>query len=178
MAIRAYAAAVLIAAAIVWAMSGASREHPLLEATAPGPVRALEAGVATHPRDADRTRSLAQAYLDARQPGLAIVLVKGAPAIVRSEVRVEHVYARALIDQGRNDEALVAEKRVVRDCGALAEGGATPIGCDAVLLATAMRRADILQELLSLGVEDARAQPEATLVAYQNATREARVAVE
>jgi hypothetical protein len=41
-----------------------------------------------------------------------------------------------------------------------------------------MRRADILRELVSLGVEDAEAHPEASLVAYQNATREARVAVE
>ena len=43
---------------------------------------------------------------------------------------------------------------------------------------TATRRADILRELVSLGVEDAQAHPEMSLVAYQNATREARIAVQ
>jgi hypothetical protein len=178
MALRVYAAAVLLAVAVLWATSGTAHEHPLLDGSAPESVRALEAGVVSHPRDAERTRSLAQAYLDARQPGLAVVLVEGAPEAVRDDVRVEHVYARALIDQGRNDEALVAERRVVGRCRILAEGGAAPTGCDTFLLATAIRRADFLGELLSLGVEDARAHPEATLVAYQNATREARVALE
>jgi len=50
--------------------------------------------------------------------------------------------------------------------------------CDAVLLASAMRRTDILRELVALGVEDAQAHPEMSLVAYQNATREARVMVQ
>jgi hypothetical protein len=41
-----------------------------------------------------------------------------------------------------------------------------------------MRRTDILHELVALGVEDAQAHPEMSLVAYQNATREARVMVQ
>jgi hypothetical protein len=41
-----------------------------------------------------------------------------------------------------------------------------------------MRRADILRQLVSLGVEDAEAHPEEALLAYQNATREARVMVQ
>jgi hypothetical protein len=36
----------------------------------------------------------------------------------------------------------------------------------------------ILAELVALGVEDARSQPEVSLVAYKNATREARVVAE
>jgi hypothetical protein len=51
-------------------------------------------------------------------------------------------------------------------------------GCDSFLLASAMRRTDILRALVSLGVEDAEAHPEAMLIAYQNATREARVMVQ
>jgi hypothetical protein len=178
MTLRTYGAAVLVAASALWAMSGPEREQPVLSAGAPEPVRALEASVASHPNDSEDTRALAQAYLDAHQPGLAIVLVEAAPATVRYAVRVEHVYARALIDEGRNDEALDAEGRVVGACRALAEGNVAPTGCDTVVLASAMRRADILRELLSLGVKDARAQPEASLIAYQNATREARVALE
>ena len=47
-----------------------------------------------------------------------------------------------------------------------------------MLLASAMRRTDILRELVALGVEDAQAAPEMSYVAYQNATREARVAMQ
>jgi hypothetical protein len=174
----AYGAAVLVAAGSLWIMSGTAREEPVLGPAVREPVRALEASVSAHPGDVQGTRALAQEYLDARQPGLAIVLVEGAPASVRGDVRVEHVYARALIDEGRNGEALGMEKRVIGTCRAVAEGGSAPEGCNPVLLASAMRRSDILRELLSLGVEDVPAHPEASLVAYQNATREARVALE
>jgi hypothetical protein len=159
-------------------MSGTQRERPVLAATASESLRALEAEVAAHPADVDPTRALAQAYLDARQPGLAVVLVEGARPAVHDDVRVQHVYARALVDEGRNEEALSVEKRVVASCRPLAEGGAALPGCDPVLLASAMRRTDILRELVSLGVEDAQAHPEMSLVAYQNATREARVMVQ
>jgi hypothetical protein len=178
MALRMVGAAVLMATLSLWMMSGTSRERPVLAAGAPEAIRGLETVVAAHPSDSKETRRLAQAYLDAHQPGLAIVLVEAAPATVRDDVRVAHVYARALIDEGRNNSALDAEGRVVGGCRALAEGGAARTGCDSVLLASALRRVDILRELLSLGVLDARAHPEASLVAYQNATREARVALQ
>jgi len=97
---------------------------------------------------------------------------------VRDDVRVEHVYARALVDEGRNEEALRVEKRVLTACRPMAFGQEGAPGCDATLLASAMRRTDILGELVASGVEDAQAQPEASLVAYQNATREARVCLQ
>lgn len=178
MGLRANGVAVLAAAGVLWAMSGTQREKPVLAATSPEGVLALEADVAAHPGDVDATRALAQAYLDARQPGLAIVLVEGARPAVHDDVRVEHVYARALVDEGRSEEALAVENGVVTRCRPLADGGSAAAGCDPVLLASAMRRADILRELVSLGVEDAQAHPEMTLVAYQNATREARVMVQ
>ena len=178
MGLRAYGVAVLAAGAVLWAMSGTEREKPLLAATAPEAVRVLEQTAAAHPTDPEATRALAQAYLDARQPGLAVVLVEGARPAVRGDVRVEHVYARALVDEGRNEEALVVETAVVAACRPVAEGAAGSPGCDAIVLAQAMRRTDILRELVALGVEDAPAHPEMTLVAYQNATREARVSVQ
>jgi hypothetical protein len=178
MELRAYGVTLLAAVVVLWAMSGTQREKPVLAATAPQAVRVLEVEVAAHPTDVEATRALAQAYLDARQPGLAVVLIEGAPATVRQDVRAEHVYARALVDEGRNEEALAVEGKVVAACRPLAEGRAAPQGCDAVLLASSMRRTDILRELVSLGVEDAQAHPEMSLVAYQNATREARVVVQ
>jgi hypothetical protein len=186
MGLRAYGVTVLVAAAALWAMSGTQREKPVLAATEPAPIAALEVAAAAHPGEVDTTRALAQAYLDARQPGLAVVLVEGAPPTVQADVRVQHVYARALVDAGRNEEALAVEQGVVAACQPLAEswgrspnsqtrGAPAPAGCDPVILASAMRRTDILSELVSLGVNDAQAHPEMSLVAYQNATREARV---
>jgi hypothetical protein len=178
MGLRACGAAVVVAAGMLCIVGGTAREHPVLGSDASASIGGLEARVAACPNDAQETRTLAQLYLDARQPGLAIVLVEGAPAEVRNDVRVRHAFARALIDEGHNGEALVVEELVVGTCHPLEDETASPIGCDAVLLASAMRRVDILRELLALGVEDARAQPEASLVAYQNATRGARVALE
>jgi hypothetical protein len=178
MALRACGVAVLSAAAALWLMSGTQRERSLLAATAPDSLRTLEAAVAAHPADAPALCALAQAYLDAHQPGLAVVLVEGAPPAGRADVRVQHVFARALLDEGRGDEALAVERNVVSSCRPLAEGGATPAGCDPVLLASAIRRAGILRELVALGVQDAQAHPEETTIAYQNATREARVMVQ
>ncbi len=176
MGLRAYGVAVLLASAGLWAMSGTQREKPLL--AAPDAVRVLELTAAMQPDNVEATRVLAQAYLDARQPGLAIVLVEGSKRTVHDDVRIQHVYARALVDGGRNEEALAIETGVVAACHSVADGASAPAGCDAVLLASAMRRTDILRELVALGVEDAQAHPEMSLVAYQNATREARVMVQ
>jgi hypothetical protein len=168
----------LAATGILWSLGGTQHERPVLARSATETVRSLEAEAELHPADPTATTRLAQAYLDARQPGVAIVLLESAPPHVKENPRVEHAYARALVDAGRSEEALAVERRVVDACSSLAQDGAAPPGCDPVLLASAMRRADILRELVSLGVEDAEAQPEASLVAYQNATREARVAVQ
>jgi hypothetical protein len=178
MGLRTYGVAVLSAAAALWAMSGTQKERPVLAATEPEGVRALEFNAAAHPESVESTRALAQAYLDVRQPGLAVVLVQGAPPTVHADVRVQHVFARALVDEGRDEEALAVEDDVVSRCHPVAEGAPAPVGCDGLLLASAMRRSDILRELVSLGVEDAQAHPEMSLVAYQNATREARVMVQ
>jgi len=178
MALRTVGVAVLAATAVLWALSGTQREKPVLAATAPDAVRTLEVAAVTRPDDPEAVRALAQAYLDARQPGLAIVLFEGASPRVRTDVQGKHVYARALVDEGRNDEALAVEQQVVTACGPVAEGGRAAAGCDTVLLASAMRRAAILSQLVALGVQDTQAHPETSLVAYQNATREARVMVQ
>jgi hypothetical protein len=178
MGLRAHGMAVFVAGAILWAMSGTQREKPVLAATHTDAVAALESAVVTHPRDPETTRALAQAYLDARQPGLAVALVEGAAPMVRGDVRVRHIYARALVDEGRNDDALSVEDTVVTACRPVAEGAAAAEGCTPLLLASAVHRADILRELVSMGVEDAQAHPEASLLAYENATRQARIVVE
>jgi hypothetical protein len=179
--LRAFGIAVASALVILWATSGTQRERALLSGGvgAADRVRTCEAAAAAHPEDPAAARALAQAYLDASQPGLALGVLEAAPTVQRTDVRTQHLYARALLDQGRNDDALSAERRVVASCMPVADStSASPAapGCDAVLLASAVRRAAILEELVARGVEDTRAQPEESFVAYQNATREARVA--
>lgn len=180
MGLRAFGIAVASALAILWATSGTQRERALLSggSGAADRVRLCEASAAAHPDDPEAARELAQAYLDASQPGLALGVLEVLPPAVRSDARTEHLYARALLDQGRNDAALAVETNVVASCMPVADRqpmAASGPGCDALLLASAVRRASILRELVALGVEDTRAQPEESFVAYQNATREARV---
>jgi hypothetical protein len=179
--LRAFGIAVASALALLWVTSGTQRERALLSdgpGAAAARVRACEASAAARPDDPQAARTLAQAYLDAAQPGLALGVLEALPAALRSDPRTAHLYARALLDQGRNDAALAVEANVVASCMPVADRSPTAPsepGCDALLLASAVRRASILKELVALGVEDTRAQPEESFVAYQNATREARV---
>jgi hypothetical protein len=145
----------------------------------------METAAASRSGDAGAVRTLAQAYLDAGLPGLAVVLIERASPRVRTDVRVRHVYARALVDDGRSEDALAEERAVLGECtpalsgfSAPAEGRPASGSCDPVLFVSAVRRAGILGELVSLGVQDAQAHPEEALLAYQNATREAHVTVQ
>src|ERR1700687_2645484 len=133
-AFRAYGVMVLSLAAGLWIIGGTQREKPVLAATAFEAVRELEATAAERPDDSEATRALAQAYLDARQPGLAVALLQAAVRATRTDLRVRHVYARALVDQGRNDDALAVEGEVVAACGPLMDGAPAPAGCEPVLL--------------------------------------------
>lgn len=134
-------------------------------------VRALESTrAAASPTEPGPLVALTQAYLDARAPGMAVQALEAAPLATRRAPAVEHAYARALLDQGRSSDALAAEKRVLTACATAVELDAPP--CSSWLVASATRRADILEELVRLGVEDAHAHPEASQVAYYRATRQ------
>ena len=166
---------VLVAAGALWVASGTERERPVLspvgEASDASAMVGLEADVAGSPNDDAKLRRLAQAYLDARAPGLALAVIERARDDVKARSKVQHLYARALLEEGHAQDALAVERRVLQTC-TMADGI-----CDTWLIASARRRADILEELVGLGVEDARADPEASAVAYHNATREARLAI-
>jgi hypothetical protein len=183
MSLKAWNAGVLVAIASLWLASGTQREKPVLdaEARATAGVRGLEVQVSMNPADTVRRRELAQAYLDAKAPGLAIRVVESAPGfqerdIAHTNPALEHVYARALIDQGRSTDALAAEHRVLAACEKA--DGEGERRCDTWLIASATRRSDILRELVDLGVDDAQAHPEASAIAYHNATREAKLALQ
>jgi predicted Zn-dependent protease len=168
MGLRAWNVAVLVAVVGLWLASGTQKEKPVLSNATSDAVRSLEADAAAQPNDPVRVLELARAYLDSHASGHAVALIESSPASVRADAKVEHLYARALVDQGRNQDALAAERNVLKKCS-------VDDGCDSFLLASATRRAEILQSLVNLGVEDSLAQPEASAVAYHAATREARV---
>jgi hypothetical protein len=165
---------ILLAIGGLWLASSTQREKRVVGDLHQDRVALLEEKAAAAPSSAATVAELAQAYLDARQPGMALAVVEHAPAHVRSEPAIDHLYARALLDQGRSADALAAERRVLDRCADPSPDAPT---CSAWLIASATRRADILEQLVQLGVEDANAHPEASRLAYHNATRQVSLSV-
>lgn len=172
--LRGWNVAVLFAIGLVWCASTTQREKRVVGDLHEGRVASLEDQAAAQPDDPARVRELAQAYLDARQPGMALATIEHTKASVREEPSVEHLYARALLDQGRSADALAAEQRVLARC-AEPLPGMHP--CSSYLVASATRREGILAQLVHLGVEDANVNTEAASLAYLNATRQVSLSV-
>jgi hypothetical protein len=173
MGLKRWNAAVLVAIGVIWLCGTTQREKPVVGETQADRVAASEEAAAQSPNDPAKVRELAQSYLDARQPGMALATIERAPEGVRKDPYVEHLYARALLDQGRSADALAAEKRVLDRCADSENGRA----CSTWLIASATRRAEILEQLVQLGVEDANAHPESASLAYHNATRQVGISV-
>ncbi len=169
MGLRALNTVLLVAAFVLILASGTQREKAVLADGHENAVRSLETSYVTM-RDPEALRLLAQGYLDAAAPGLAVSAIESAPPNLKNDIRVQHTYARALLDSGRASDALTAEQGVLKTC--------EDQGCDAWLLASATRRADILKELEKLGIDDAQAYPESASVAYHAATRQARLSIQ
>lgn len=156
--------------------SGTQHEHPVLSEGQGKAVGALEADYAQH-KDAPSLAKLAQGYVDAEASGYAVSVIESAPEELQHTPIVQHSYARALLDSGRAQDALAAEHRTLDMCATYMESNSQTYACDTWLIASATRRADIIQQLVDLGVEDAQAHPEQSAIAYQNATREAHIVV-
>jgi len=161
----------LSALGTLWLASGTQREHRVVYDPRQTHLQALEIAYAESDHDPLKLRDLAQGYLDSASPGLAIGVIEAAPQPVKDKPQIQHVYARALLDQGRANDALTMEKKVLDQCAS------QETTCDAWLVASATRRTEILTELVQLGIEDAQAHPEASVIAYHNATRQATLAV-
>lgn len=178
MGLKAWNVAVLVGIGAIWLCGTTQREKPVTGDLHSNRVASSEEAAAQSPNDPLKVRELAQAYLDARQPGMALATIERAPAAVRADPNVEHLYARALLDQGRSADALAAEKRVLERCASLqAEGSPHATPCSTYLIASATRRTEILEQLVQLGIEDANAHPEASSIAYHNATRQVGISM-
>lgn len=171
MELRAVNFVILAAVGALFLASGTQREHAVISDGKTDSVRTLEADYATKSGDAVSLAALMQGYIDAQAPGLAIAALESADPAIQGAPKVQHVYARALVEAGRANEALAAEQRVLDACAA------NDSACDSWLIASATRRSDIMRQMVSLGIEDAQAYPEASAIAYASATREARLVV-
>lgn len=174
MGLKGWNVAVLLAIGAIWFASSTQREKRVVGDVHSARIATLEDKLAVSPSDPAKLRELAQGYLDARQSGMAVAAIDHAPQGHRVDPMVEHVYARALLDQGRAADALEAERRVLARC---ADPSTEVPACSTYLIASATRRADILEQLVQLGVEDANAHPEASSLAYQNATRQVTLSI-
>ncbi len=134
MGLRAYGVAMLAAAATLWIMSGTQKEKPLLAATEPDAVRTLEADAVAHPGDPAAVRALAQAYLDARQPGLAIVLSR-VPRSPSATTSASGTSTRAPWSTKGATTRRCRRKERPRCVQAPGPGEMAAPGCDATLLA-------------------------------------------
>jgi hypothetical protein len=159
----------LLGAALLWLVTGTHTEKSVVAAEKSESVRSLEAAAVAHPTEEKAIFKLAQAYLDAKAPGLAVTALESSFDAVHASARLEDVYARALYEQGRNGDALAAEERVIAMCAKRT--------CEPLVVARASIRAALLAELVRMGVEDAFIEPDLSALAYQNAVREARVGV-
>jgi hypothetical protein len=128
---------------------------------------ALEADVSLRPDDAQALRALVETYLEHRAPGLAQAALDRAPAQLRDLPAIADARAQTLAALGRADIALGLEQRVLASCA--------EEPCSFALMGRATRRARFLSEMVRLGVDDPRAQPELALVAYRRSSREARL---
>lgn len=157
-------AAVLMGILGLCMLTGSHREAPLVGYQKIGPeILALEARVSQSPDDADALASLAQHYVDRDAPGMAIAALSRAPESVRSNARVSHAWAVALMHEGKASEALDQENRALSACSS------EP--CAPWMVASALRHHGFLSALVDHGVEDYRRDPDATLAAYGRVSR-------
>lgn len=128
----------------------------------------LEAQVARAP-DAPTITRLASAYLDRKQPGLALGLIGRFPQLESPEL--SEVKARALFGQGEALKAL----NVVRVLNESCEEKATTSPCPNWIVAKSLREQAFLEEVVSAGIEDAQSDPAETLKAYERSDRKVKL---
>lgn len=172
--VKGWNVAVLVAIGAIWFCGTTQREKPVVGDTKHTDRVSVLESTAAAKNDASSLRDLAQAYLEIRQPGMAVGVIERASVDVRSEPTIQHVYARALLEQGRSADALSVEKHVLARC---ADPSPIAPACSTWLIASATRRVEIIEQLVQLGIEDANAQPEASSLAYYNATRQVSLSV-
>jgi hypothetical protein len=160
--------------AALWMMGATQHERRLIGHDAErSRLSALEHASAIAPSTHTALLALAEGYLDARQPGMAVGAIERAASTLRAAPELEHVYARALFAEGRATDALRVERRVVVACRERPRDAP----CSESLQAQSARRIAMLEKLEAFGIEDAPQHPRATHLAYVAATRPVALAM-
>jgi hypothetical protein len=158
----------LVGAVFVLGFGFKEEAKPVLTEQLGVEARALEAEVAHAPRP-DTLSSLATAYLDRHQPGLALSVLERYPDVTSPELA--DVRARALFAQGEGQKAL----NVLRGLTTACQEGTAGAPCPNWLLAKSLRQQAFLEQLVEAGIEDASSDPAATRQAYERSDRQVRL---
>lgn len=170
--------AVLVAGALVFISTTREGERRVVAEDKVGELATIEALWDESPRDPSHILRLALAYLKADAPGAAISLIEHSPEALEQLPALGHAYGRALVFQGRNHDALIAEKKVAAQCAEAIESSLLSKACDVSLYVSALRRAELLEELVRVGVEDTATEKDAAALAYFNVNRQVRVGIQ
>jgi len=109
--------------------------------------------------------SLAGAYLERNQPGLASAVIEKAPRALREQPEVAEVYARTLFRRGHARKALA----VAREAG---EACVESESCAPWVLLKTARQVAFLEQVVAAGIEDPDSNPAAIAAAYHRSARE------
>ncbi len=143
-----------------WVSSGVHRQAPLVGSLGHSDeVASLEAEVAIEPENIDKLSRLCRSYLERNAPGFALAAIHRAPSKVRQSPTITHLWARALLREGKASEALAKQRSVLLHCQSNA--------CSSWLFASAMRHEAFLSAMVDNNVEDYRRDPDRTIQAYQ-----------
>lgn len=133
-------------------------------------LEALEARVSREPRDSSALYDLAETYLAHDAPGLAQAALERAPQKLRETPRIADVRARALWGLGSAELALKVQRSMLDACERQ--------HCSPALLARAQRREWLFAEMVRVGIDDPKEDPNRVLLAYRRSTREVTLDVE
>jgi hypothetical protein len=132
--------------------------------TAATNLSALEERAALAP-SVQTVTSLASAYVDHGQPGLACAVIERSDRSIQTDLAVADVHARALFHRGQPRQALAVVE------GALAACASDDTQCRNWQTSKARGQAAFLHEVVVAGIEDPMADPSALRAAYERSTK-------
>ncbi|MCS6899573.1 MAG: hypothetical protein RMJ98_07645 [Myxococcales bacterium] len=130
---------------------------------------ALEARVAHTPQDQRAVLQLARTLLEQNEPGMALAVLERSPKAMERSPEGADLIATVQMRMGKNRAALASTKHALMACERQ--------GCEGILLARNTLREELLEVLLTEGIEDVEANPEATAQIYRQATRQVHLAI-
>lgn len=161
-----WAAVMMLGAVGLWlGISGSTPAAPAVVGSRLGPeLSSLEARVSHQPDDSEALSFLVDEYLLRGAPGLAQAAIDRAPDAVRHLPEIADAQTRTLTELGQLHVALETQRGMLATC--------RRDGCPLRLEVRARRRAQVLEQMVRLGVDDPMLQPDRALFAYRLAVRE------